>query len=266
MSNKLARSLASNDAEERHAAIKIVRRWLKRRKYVDHEDLMKLWKGLFYCLWMTPKPAAQEVLSTRLSQLIRTMEPDRALDFLRSFYSSMSREWPGLDQHRLDKYYTLVRRVVFESFRYLASRTWDAEFAIELAEVYAQGPLSTTEASFAGLTLHVVDVFIPELSRVVAESNVDAGTFYGTFLTLMAPVNLLMLASCVPLVRRRVLETAWLPIAEGTMAIDEETIPLFSALAPYRASLAELHTENSKVLSPGVVYNELMELIGIFNE
>lgn len=37
---------------------------------LTREDLLKLWKGLFYCMWMSDKPLVQEELARKLAGLV----------------------------------------------------------------------------------------------------------------------------------------------------------------------------------------------------
>jgi hypothetical protein len=50
--HKLAAKLAHNDKRVRDRSVRLFRDWLARRKEVATADLLKLWKGLFYCYWM----------------------------------------------------------------------------------------------------------------------------------------------------------------------------------------------------------------------
>ena len=47
---QLAKKLADNDVAIRSRAVKLVRHWLQKRKSLGDLDLLKLWKGLFYCM------------------------------------------------------------------------------------------------------------------------------------------------------------------------------------------------------------------------
>lgn len=81
-----------------------------------------MWKGLFYCFWMSDKPLVQHELADRLSMaslplplrhwcattlltdmcvcvcpggLIHVLDSDRMLMFVRAFWETMAREWTG---------------------------------------------------------------------------------------------------------------------------------------------------------------------------
>ncbi|TFY51593.1 hypothetical protein EVG20_g10925, partial [Dentipellis fragilis] len=73
----------------------------------------KLWKGIFYCFWMSDKPLVQQDLATELAGILLTITSTQAfLAFMRGFWETTVREWNGIDRLRMDKYYMLVRRFV----------------------------------------------------------------------------------------------------------------------------------------------------------
>jgi hypothetical protein len=53
-----------------------LRIWLSKHKNVTEADLMKLWKGLFYCFWMSDKQPIQQELAERMSELVATLPPE----------------------------------------------------------------------------------------------------------------------------------------------------------------------------------------------
>jgi hypothetical protein len=62
--------------------------------------MKKLWRGLFYCYWMSDKPLVQHELADRLSQFILPLTEANALCFADVFAWTMVREWPGIDRLR----------------------------------------------------------------------------------------------------------------------------------------------------------------------
>jgi ribosomal RNA-processing protein 1 len=64
-------------------------------------EMAKLWKGIFYCFWMSDKPPVQQALAAELAELVLTItSTDSALAFLRGFWEAVVREWSGLDRLR----------------------------------------------------------------------------------------------------------------------------------------------------------------------
>lgn len=71
----------------------------------DDQDFLRIWKGLFYCMWMADKPLPQEKLADELGTLVHSFpDPAVAIQFFGMFLRTMSMEWYGIDQWRIDKF------------------------------------------------------------------------------------------------------------------------------------------------------------------
>ena len=72
---------------------------------------MRIWKGLFYCYWMSDKPLVQEELAENISSMVASFQTTQdGLGFLQAFAKTFQREWFGVDQWRMDKTMMFVRR------------------------------------------------------------------------------------------------------------------------------------------------------------
>uniref|UniRef100_A0A452SR40 Ribosomal RNA processing 1 n=1 Tax=Ursus americanus TaxID=9643 RepID=A0A452SR40_URSAM len=65
---QLAQRLAGNEQVTRDRAVKRLRKYIVARTQLaaggfTHDELLKVWKGLFYCMWMQDKPLLQVILS-----------------------------------------------------------------------------------------------------------------------------------------------------------------------------------------------------------
>jgi hypothetical protein len=89
----------------------------------------------------------------------------QSLLFLRAFFMTMQREWPGIDRYRLDKFYNLVRCVQNEAFSLLKKNGWRAKDITTYNNLMAgsAGPLRAS-CPIVGLQLHVVEILLDELS------------------------------------------------------------------------------------------------------
>lgn len=65
---------------------------------------MRIWKGLFYTLWMSDKPLVQEECAENIAQLIHCRDTNKALNFFKAGLNTLKNEWFGIDQLRLDKF------------------------------------------------------------------------------------------------------------------------------------------------------------------
>lgn len=165
-----AKALASNDKSLRDRALKKLKRWFSMKSTQEspgirftEEGFMRIWKGLFYCVWMSDKPLVQEECVENISNLIHCfMELEDVQKFIRCFFQSISQAWFGLDSHRLDKYLMLVRRFLRQTLEYLNKENW------ELAKVEAitKDLYKSLVLAPIGLNLHLSEIYLEELAKV----------------------------------------------------------------------------------------------------
>ncbi|KAI1976922.1 hypothetical protein LOZ55_003959 [Ophidiomyces ophidiicola] len=104
------RELSSSDRRTRDEALDSLTLFLKSRRDLQLNDLLKIWKGLFFCMYHCDRPVNQQNLSRSLSYTLVPKLPDQILQpFLRAFWITMSRDFHSLDRLRLDKYLFLLR-------------------------------------------------------------------------------------------------------------------------------------------------------------
>ncbi len=133
---------------------------------LERDETMRLWKGLFYCYWMSDKPLIQEELAENISNMVHCfLLVDAAGEFVRGFFVTHAREWVGIDKFRMDKFMMLVRRFLRQTFTYALRKEWSAE----VVEALCARPLEWCAGSL-GLQLHVTDVYLEELAKVGGES------------------------------------------------------------------------------------------------
>lgn len=135
---KFARLLADNDKKIRDKVLKNLKKWLTVRsqssfgklfylvtkiikyKYFSlrfkciitiylaaftETDFMSLWKGLFYCMWMSDKMLIQEELAESLSKIVHCFNSkDIIMLYTACTLKTLATEWFGIDQYRLDKF------------------------------------------------------------------------------------------------------------------------------------------------------------------
>uniref|UniRef100_A0A672HWL8 Ribosomal RNA processing 1 n=1 Tax=Salarias fasciatus TaxID=181472 RepID=A0A672HWL8_SALFA len=166
---QFAQRLAGNERSTRSKALKKLRKYISVRSHnptggFTSVELLKLWKGLFYCLWMQDKPLMQEELSRNISTLIHNFHQfDTQLLYLESFLQTVKREWTGIDRLRMDKFFQLVRFMFRQTFELLKKNSWDSGKFVDL--LTAELLQSSSEAP-SGLQLHVLDLYLTELAAV----------------------------------------------------------------------------------------------------
>ncbi|KAJ5224616.1 uncharacterized protein N7469_008119 [Penicillium citrinum] len=112
------RDLASSDRKVRDKAVESLTLFLRSRTDLSVLDLLKLWKGLFFCFYHSDRPLTQQALARALSYHLVTSLPHSTLHrFLRAFWITIGRDFHSIDRLRLDKYLFLIRCYVGVAFQ-----------------------------------------------------------------------------------------------------------------------------------------------------
>ncbi|XP_036964909.1 ribosomal RNA processing protein 1 homolog B-like isoform X2 [Acanthopagrus latus] len=182
---QFAQRLASNEKPIRTRAIKKLRKYINARSQkaaggFTGDELLKLWKGLFYCLWMQDKPLLQEELSKQISSLIHSFQHvDGQFLFLESFLQTLKREWTGIDRLRMDKFFQLVRFMFRQTFEMLKRKNWDSSVVSSFLELLTAQLLQSSSGAPSGLQLHILDLYMTELAAVgSAELTADQNLIF----------------------------------------------------------------------------------------
>ncbi|GAB2267426.1 hypothetical protein Dimus_002409 [Dionaea muscipula] len=160
------RPLASCHASERSKALKSLIAWLPSQENLTDEDMKKLWKSLFYCVWHCDKVPNQVHLIDRLSSLFLSLSPTLSLLYFSHFLLTMRREWPGIDRLRLDKFYLLIRVFIRHFFLLMKKENWDLGVLENYMRVLEQRVLyaAVEDKDLGyGVSYHIVSVFCQEL-------------------------------------------------------------------------------------------------------
>ncbi|KAL1771488.1 ribosomal RNA processing protein 1-like B [Sigmodon hispidus] len=169
---QFAQRLASSEKGVRDRAVRKLRQYLSARTQSDtgsfsQEELLKIWKGLFHCMWVQDEPLLQEELANIISQLIHVVNSSEAQHlFIQTFWQTMNREWPGIDKLRLDKYYMLIRLVLRQSFEVLKRNAWEESQIKVFLDILMKEILNPESQSPDGVRSHLIDVYLDELSTV----------------------------------------------------------------------------------------------------
>jgi hypothetical protein len=212
----LAKRLAHTDKSVRDDAFKMVGNWLESQlssisikeedvlENQQHLEMLKFWKALFYCVWMSDKPAVQMELVGKVAHLLRIFyqpltlssninnkkgkvqseksvwdhRAENGIIFFRCFFETLIREWAGLDRYRLDKFLSLIRKMLHEGFLFCSDRVnesgssikttrdnemtnWETKASAGVASVLSDVMSSSSTPN--GIRLHIVDIFMDEL-------------------------------------------------------------------------------------------------------
>lgn len=175
----------ATDRKIRTSALSTLRTFLSApttvRKLTDL-DYLKLWKGLFYSVWMCDRPIPQQNLCTELAGLLSVLpapsddEGAVVIPFLRAFWATLAREWTAIDVLRMEKYLLLVRRVFGASLAWVGDGkkrknvgAWSGARADGMLRLVAEWPLESTgdlSKVPVGLRLHVIDIWVDEVEKL----------------------------------------------------------------------------------------------------
>ncbi|KAI3392631.1 hypothetical protein diail_5435, partial [Diaporthe ilicicola] len=202
------------DRKTRTAALDSLRTFLS-AKHVSSSlstlDILKLWKGLFYALWMCDRPLPQQALCQDLADLVWVLPESAVVPWLRGFWATMAREWTtGIDVLRMEKFLLLVRRTLACSLVWMQPREpakkttrtrkrssdgqlanlnvrFDNKRVEQMLNLLADWPFRPDEESRqeeeddalmpktvpVGLKLHVLDIWVDEAEKahIVEESR-----------------------------------------------------------------------------------------------
>ncbi|XP_067401276.1 ribosomal RNA processing protein 1 homolog B isoform X2 [Emydura macquarii macquarii] len=172
---QFAQRLAANEKRSRDRAVKKLRGYISLRTQspaggFSQEEFLKIWKGLFYCMWMQDKPLLQEELASTISQLIHVIQNMEAQHlFIQTFWQTMNREWNGIDRLRLDKYYMLIRMVLRQSFEILKRNGWDESLIEPFLHLLMKEVMHPESNAPNGIKFHFIDIYLEELAKAGAK-------------------------------------------------------------------------------------------------
>lgn len=170
---RFGKHLASNDKPVRDAAVAALELWLSKRKGLQESDFLKIWKGLFYCMWMCDKVPIQMELADRLTAMVHLFPTaELAMGWFGAALRTLQREWAGLDHLRLDKYYAFARKAVRQALVWAGRRGWAPDPVAVVTGALAEEVLARVPN---GLRFHLCDLFLAELHAAAAAAGEGRG-------------------------------------------------------------------------------------------
>ncbi|CAH0699618.1 unnamed protein product [Spodoptera exigua] len=176
---KFARLLSGNEKKTRDRVLNALKKWLlncfEKGYEFKEDDFIRVWKGLFYAVWMSDKPLIQEDLCEKISGVL-DLFPATQLQYAMLMFKAglrvLATEWYGLDQHRTDKFLMLVRRYLRASLRCLLRSDWSLPSCRLYAATLAgtDGVLALKTPHYArnamSMLLHILDCYLEEIAKV----------------------------------------------------------------------------------------------------
>ncbi|XP_071700231.1 uncharacterized protein [Rutidosis leptorrhynchoides] len=184
----LIRNLASCNTSIRSKSLRELTNWLPKQLEITEDEMKKLWKGLFYYVWHADKAPVQSNLIDRLSLMLLTLDVSVSLRYLSVFFTTLRREWSGIDVLRLDKFYLLIRRFVNCSFQLLKKNDWDLELCKRVMDIYEDKSLLGNDKKFLGngVNYHIASVFIDEIKSYLPVTGEVYEIFFKPFFSAMS--------------------------------------------------------------------------------
>ena len=90
-----ARALACPDKKTRDKTLKTLVNYLAELDQLSDLEMLKLWKALYYCMWLADKvPIQMELAGALSSELFRSFSNiELAYNYIRMFFRTLMREW-----------------------------------------------------------------------------------------------------------------------------------------------------------------------------
>lgn len=201
----------SQDAKVRDRAMETMREYL--RDDLDELAMRKLWRAIFFAMWLCDLAPVQFELAQRVASLIHSFSAlEAACRWIGAFCKTILGEWDKLDKYRVDKFYVLLRLVIRNM---LICGAWSQERLAALSATLDDGMLSRSPN---GPRLHACDVLLDEIKVVAAKTPYER---IGPLATLLAPfLNLLRNADSTVFARTadrivsNLVESSDLPLAD----------------------------------------------------
>jgi len=132
--------------------------------------MLKLWKALYYSLWLADSGSQSDELAESLASVIPQLKERSLLLYVRCLYQTVLREWSSLDQHRIKKIYFLLRVATNRVFRVIllilssSVKKLKASIVPSLISILWEEVMTKTPN---GVRNHLADIFLPELVGAV---------------------------------------------------------------------------------------------------
>ncbi|WWC95579.1 hypothetical protein V866_002444 [Kwoniella sp. B9012] len=193
---------------------------------LDDDEMAKLWKGLFYCFWMSDKPLVQQALAADLAELLLQIKPktassqdrfDASIAFLEGFWDAIVREWAGIDRLRMDKYYLLMRKYVNATFRLLAREKWEKNAIQAVNRILTKdgGPMTWQDRRVpTSISTHIADIYLDELNKALALPEVDSQPAC-PLTAVLEPDIILLTRTSTSTVHTRLMSSVFSPLLES---------------------------------------------------
>eukprot|EP01031_Cornospumella_fuschlensis_P027275 gene27275-32946_t len=249
-----AKALTDPDASTRKKTFSTLERFLERDKAVasyKSKNFLRLWKILYYTLWLTDKIHIQQEMVESLVGLLDKLKLPQQVMFFEAFFHILLKEWNFLDQYRMNKFYVLIRAMIYKLFSLMAKGKWQLSIVSSLYGALDHVLSSTPN----GPRFHIIDIFVEELRKA---SDGEAST--EVFLELLRPFLDLMRGNTDKVVKQRIRESLVLKLVElqypddNAQDAEKPVFPNLSCVAIQKRVFELAADESTPDASRGALY------------
>lgn len=179
---KFARALSDTEKRVRDASLLSLQSWLAENgENMCTSEVDKLWKGLFYCIWMADK---RPIITATIKNVVNLTDVV-GWSFMDGLFSCLSREWFGIDRHRVDKFYELANAALDKGVERITMTKDESSFTesfVTFTKILDDRVLQVVKKTGVGLALHVLDVYVDRFMIPVLARAAELG--YGNSQTV----------------------------------------------------------------------------------
>lgn len=158
-----ARAMADTEKPVREASLTSLQSWLKEHgSKLGPEEMDRLWKALFYCIWMADK---RPIITATISAVVAFTDVV-GWSFLAGGLRCMVREWFGVDRHRVDKFYEMVNALLLKGTSMVCQVEGHDNFVKEVdvwLSILSETVWMQVPRKGLGVALHILDVYIDKI-------------------------------------------------------------------------------------------------------
>ncbi|KAH8738953.1 RRp1-like protein [Cryptosporidium ryanae] len=127
---KLSKTLISVSPASRRKGLSIISKYIsKNNESISKLQIIKLWKGLYYCMWLSDKVLIQREVAIGISNLQKKFTCINSwLSFIEEFYIMMRFRWDSIDHYRMDKFAFLQRTMISESLDLIKNKDFENSY------------------------------------------------------------------------------------------------------------------------------------------
>ena len=161
---KFAKQLVHPDKAVRDDTLRNLQLHLRSVTSFNDFSMLKLWKALYYCLWLADKvPIQQELIGSIVAITTLFATTDVSMLYLQQFYRILFREWASLDQYRVEKFYSLIRAMLNKMLSMIVHSHYSSDLVESLLNLlYTEALVKSPN----GIRYHIADIYIEELYKV----------------------------------------------------------------------------------------------------